>query len=437
MAYDRFFLTVRDQQGNAVNGASCTVFNGGLGSTAVIYDPNSNDASPSPMANPFVTTANGRFGFMADDGLYDVKVEGGGIAQQNYRVQMFSSSSVAGASNGTTTFDPGGDIVFTGINGQVITTTFVGNTIVETYGPPASLVVTTTFNSDGSIMRVSMVTISVDPQAHGFRDDGTESGLIRSEPNSGRWYLMSWRRGGYTSAAGGTATVGAPGSLSGSALWTGTSLQMTVPANAALGNGTTMGFWIHSKKFALRYVTASGVPPGCTIDGVTYDVPLSEATAVNPITLSGIGYDESPLVHVADDLGEGFHFVELSFPCAATGSTRSWVLHGYAVDSIDGYEPRAPEGRVGSTQITLTGSYQAMLGTASSTNVRTVRKLFFYNSTAGAITATLKHSVYGVFWTKAVPAGETAEWDPGIAMADGVELQAIGNGLTCTIVGGL
>jgi len=151
MAYDRFFLTVRDQQGNAVNGASCTVFNGGLSSTAVIYDPNSNDSSPSPMANPFVTTANGRFGFMADDGLYDVKVEGGGIAQQNYRVQMFSSSSVAGASNGTTVFDPSGDIVFTGINGQVITTTFGTNTVVETYGPPASIVVTTTFNADGSI----------------------------------------------------------------------------------------------------------------------------------------------------------------------------------------------------------------------------------------------------------------------------------------------
>jgi len=282
-----------------------------------------------------------------------------------------------------------------------------------------------------------MVAISIDPQARGFRDDGTESGLTRFQIVRGGWKPMSWRRGGYVTAVGGTATVGGIGSLSGFALWTGTSLQMTVPANAALGNGTTLGFWVHGNRFALRYVTASGVVPGCTIDGITYDVPLSEATAVNPITLSGIGYDESPLVEVADDLGDGFHFVELSFPCAATGSTRSWVLHGYAVDNIEGYEEKSLEGRVGSAQVALTGTYQAMLGAATSTNIRTVRKLFFYNSTAGAIVATLRHITYGIIWSKSVPAGEAAEWDPGICMADGVELQAIGNGLTCTVIGGL
>lgn len=279
--------------------------------------------------------------------------------------------------------------------------------------------------------------ITIDPQASGFRDDGTESGVTRFEVVRGGWKPMSWRRGGYTSAAAGTATVGSLGSLSGSALWTGTSIQMTVPANAALGNGTTMGFWIHGNKFALRYVTASGVSPGCTIDGITYDVPLSEATPLNPITLSGIGYDEGPLVKVADDLGNGFHFVELSFPCAATGSTRSWVLHGYGVDDIEGYEERSREGRTGANQVALTGTYQAMLGALTSTNIRTVRKLFFYNSTGGAITATLRHITYGTIWTKSVPAGETVEWDPGICMADGVELQAIGNGLTCTVIGGL
>ncbi len=282
-----------------------------------------------------------------------------------------------------------------------------------------------------------MVTISVDPQARGFRDDGTESGINRIEIDRGGWKPMSWRRGAYTSSMAGTATVGLVGSLSGSALWTGSSVQATVPVNAAFGNGAVMGFWFHGNKFALRYVTGSGVPPGCTIDGISYDVPLSEATAVNPITLSGVGYDEGPLVRVADDLGEGFHYAELSFPGATSGSTRSWVLHGYGVDNIEGYEDRSLEGRTGATQLTLTGTYQGMLSVTASTNVRTVRKLFFYNSTAGAITATLRHISYGTIWVKAVPAGETVEWDPGICMADGVELQAIGNGLTCTVIGGL
>ena len=88
MAYDRFFLTVRDQQGNAVNGASCSVYNGGTSTLALVYDPNSDDASPSNLSNPFVTTSNGRFGFMASDGEYDVVISGGNGATQQYRVTL-------------------------------------------------------------------------------------------------------------------------------------------------------------------------------------------------------------------------------------------------------------------------------------------------------------------------------------------------------------
>jgi len=88
MAYQRWWKTVRDQQGNAVNGASCTVFEAGTSATATIYDPNSNDLTPSPIANPFITTANGLFGFMAEDGEYDVKISGGALATQQYRVSL-------------------------------------------------------------------------------------------------------------------------------------------------------------------------------------------------------------------------------------------------------------------------------------------------------------------------------------------------------------
>jgi hypothetical protein len=93
MAYQRWWKTVRDQQGNAINGASCSVYNGGTGTLALVYDPNSDDASPSNLSNPFVTTSNGRFGFMASDGEYDVVISGGNGATQQYRVMLNSAGA--------------------------------------------------------------------------------------------------------------------------------------------------------------------------------------------------------------------------------------------------------------------------------------------------------------------------------------------------------
>jgi len=88
MAYQRWWKTIRDQQGNAVNGASCAVYNGGTGTLATIYDPNTDDSAPGWLSNPFATTANGVFGFMAADGEYDVQISGGSLATQQYRVRV-------------------------------------------------------------------------------------------------------------------------------------------------------------------------------------------------------------------------------------------------------------------------------------------------------------------------------------------------------------
>ena len=97
MAYQRWWKTVRDQQGNAVNGASVAVYNGGTGTLATVYDPNTDDSAPGGLANPFVTGANGVFGFMAADGEYDVQISGGNGATQQYRVTLngFVSGSAA------------------------------------------------------------------------------------------------------------------------------------------------------------------------------------------------------------------------------------------------------------------------------------------------------------------------------------------------------
>jgi len=150
MAYQRWWKTIRDQQGNAVNGANCAVYNGGTGTLATVYDPNTDDSAPGGLSNPFTTTANGIFGFMAADGEYDVVIAGGALATQQYRI-LFESGPLSSGNPGLTTFAGDGSIVFDGASGQDVTTTFIGDQIFETYGPPISQVVTTTFNPDGSI----------------------------------------------------------------------------------------------------------------------------------------------------------------------------------------------------------------------------------------------------------------------------------------------
>lgn len=92
MAYQRWWKTIRDQQGNAINGASCAVYTAGTATLATVLDPNSPDQSPSYLANPFVTGPTGIFGFMAQDGEYDVVVSGGSVATQQYRVTLNAST---------------------------------------------------------------------------------------------------------------------------------------------------------------------------------------------------------------------------------------------------------------------------------------------------------------------------------------------------------
>lgn len=282
--------------------------------------------------------------------------------------------------------------------------------------------------------------IAIDPQINGARDDGSESGIVRTETLRDGWSLLGFRRGLYTSANIGSGTVASlSGLITNSVTNTGTAIQVSLPASAAYGNGATIGFWIHGNMLGLAYYALNTtVPPGCTIDGINYAVPVSKSGTANPLTLSGVASDELPLVEVANDLGDGPHWVELSFACAASGSTRYYVMQGYAVDRRSGYVQSPAGARTGATIFTLTASYSTLLtGASTNANIRSIRQVIFYNSTGGAITATMKHFTYGVFWSKSVAAGDTVIFDPGTWMYDGTELQAAGNGLTCTVIGGI
>lgn len=240
MAYQRWWKTVRDQQGNAINGATCTVYNGGLGTLAAVYDPNSDDAHPSTLANPFITTANGIFGFMAEDGCYDVEISGGSLATQQHRVVL------NGANFSTHLASPSGSEAIgyqAPFNGSTPTTQNLVNSRNLHADDTAAI-------GDGVHDDTDAINAGIDAAAGGVFTLGNKSyavsGLLVSNPNthiqfSHNTTLVNLNANAtmLTFAADGCSIDGAhSGKITSPASWDGTNSPATYAIIVANGNKT-------------------------------------------------------------------------------------------------------------------------------------------------------------------------------------------------------
>ena len=279
-----------------------------------------------------------------------------------------------------------------------------------------------------------------DQQARGWRDDGTESGLIRVAGVRGNLVALPFLSTTYVGTAAGSASVKiftqpAPGENRDGV---GTYLQAQVLSSASLANYVFVRFWITGNVFGLRYSAPPG-PIGCMIDGIAYSLPVT--TNIDPVSGASPGgaiYSGVEGYVLADDLGPGRHLVELSFPAFLSGSTRTYKIHGYLVDAAAGYTPSKSlvvGFNSGKTAITATTG-----GTAQKISVTGgylgFRKLFIYNTTGSPITI---YCVYAtatsdVIWSRSVPANDTIEFDPAgtITDSDYVLFYASGSGLNVT-----
>jgi len=278
--------------------------------------------------------------------------------------------------------------------------------------------------------------------AEAWRDDGSESGIVRTEQKRGALVQMPFITGLVTLSVTGTATA----ILQGQPLPylntdnSGTYLKITIDPSASLANSCTAKFWITGNVFGLRYARSSVLPIGCMIDGVAY--PVNVTNNVDPVNNGSVGnlYSAVDFDLIADDLGQGRHFVELVFPAFLSGSQRVYNITGYVVDGQAGYQK--PTGQV----VTL---YQASLaitattaGTAQYTTMpngmRGWRKALFCNTTSSAITINCIYSLASsvLMWSKSVPANDTIEFDPQGIVVDStnVRFYASGAGVNLTTI---
>lgn len=277
----------------------------------------------------------------------------------------------------------------------------------------------------------------IDPQATGWRDDASQSGIVRTEIVGGNLIPIAFRPNNYNVTTTGTTAVtynaanivNFDGTMSG--------LFCTVPAASGLGSGARLVFFVNGNTLALRYTEQGGFPladMSINVDGVNYDIPIPQTRDRTANTVFTNAPAEMQSSIISRSLGEGSHFVEIFLNQHPTIDKRVY-LHGFMACESAGYQRALSGIRANTIQITSSTSYQNI----SAVSMAAVRKIFCNNPTVGAITISVRSSSLAAnpLWVKSVAAGDTAELDFGGLCFDISTMQILGSaaGVICTIIG--
>jgi len=263
------------------------------------------------------------------------------------------------------------------------------------------------------------MNLTIDPQAAGWEDDGTESGAIRVKSVRGDLVPVPFRSTYYQGDVGSGCSV----SWQSQGIVTNEDGSMTgllVSVAAGVNAGATVWQPFYGRVLGIRFSRNPSQAPadfGVLIDGVAYPVlgPPPGWEAVEAVSLN-----EAALMVAADNLADGWHMAQLAFPSG--GGPRQWVLHGLLVEQRAGYRPPPRQLQlIGTAALTTTqtaipnvySNYPAVLG---------LRGILYTNISGSAATVTVKNGS-AVMWQKSLAAGDSATLDFG-------ERLAIDSGLT-------
>lgn len=260
-----------------------------------------------------------------------------------------------------------------------------------------------------------MSLISLDPQAIGWEDDGSDSGVVRTRLLRGDLVEVPFRSlQFYAELAGGaTATYQSTGVYS-NPDGSGTGINVSVPPGVATGAGVRLWLPFSGRAFGVRWrrdrasmaafsvavdgqavPVASGLIPRLVAEGLTTQITDAQARAVT--------HDALP-----DD---GPHLAELAF-VSDPGATSTVTVYGVLLDSRVGYRQLPRVGQVVSTTVLTASAVEIPANRGNVLTFRSLRKVIYANTTAGAITVTVKNGA-NTIWAKSIAANDTAELDFG------------------------
>lgn len=280
-----------------------------------------------------------------------------------------------------------------------------------------------------------MSLISLDPQAIGWQDDGSEAGVLRTQINRGDLVPVpfSTPTSYWLEQVGAGFATYTSGSLPENLDGTATGLKLSVAHG--LNNGVRVWYPFRGRVFGLRWLAKSSQTAGTsvTVDGVSVSLgdPIPQALVAEGMTTQ-LGTELGAVLF--DDLPPGPHLAEIVMTSDPVVD-RALQLHGLLLDARAGY--RAPTQGVAVLDSAACPTSATRIASGLNERASAVRKVIYLNTGASPATVTVLYSAAPI-WMAAIQPNETATFDPGglLSVTTQHTHQASAAGVTATVLGG-
>jgi hypothetical protein len=258
------------------------------------------------------------------------------------------------------------------------------------------------------------MTVTLDPQATGWFDDGSEGGAVRAAITRGDLVMMPFRGGHFAVPNGGVTYYG--GGFLDNEDGSGSRAILSV-AHGTGGSGANIIQPFYGSVFGLRWLRDSTAPTcfSVIIDGMSYLVAGQDPRWVGDgLTVA----DTHSLVVIAKDLpevpGGGPHWADISVT-QDSNLDRSLTLFGYLVERRAGYAKPAPRIHLNASG-TLTTNPTAICdiggyGQYGIYSTPAIRGIIYSNISLASATVTIKQGSNALA-TCTIAAGSTWTFDP-------------------------
>jgi hypothetical protein len=244
-----------------------------------------------------------------------------------------------------------------------------------------------------------------DEQADGWRDDGSESGVVRTELARGNLVLRPLLPGEFTSYAAGSAYC-QPMADDGGVRCGNKFVQVSAPDQSSsvrihfLFSGKNLGFCM-STAGVLGSKNAS-----CLIDGVAYPFPPVPRAVTDPGSSIGGGYHYYP---IAEDLPDGVHQAVFALSGDPSGASQVIILYGIFVEERAGYRPVSPTAVLCNSALSAVATRQLLSTLFGGSRPSHVFAAIHLSNVTGSDCLVTLDKAGATFWREIVPGNKTRE----------------------------
>jgi hypothetical protein len=251
-----------------------------------------------------------------------------------------------------------------------------------------------------------MMTNAFDTQANGWRDDGSESGVLRTELTRGNLVLRPLPAADFSIVTAGNGICN-PVADGGGSRCGNQYVYISVPD---AGSFVSLTFPFNGRALGICYSTTA--TPGtknatAIIDGVANPLPPAPRKVLNPADCNpGAGYHYYP---VAENLLDGAHQCTFAVTGDAAGDAQVVYLYGIFVEERAGYRPVPPSAVLANSTLVTTAARQTLNALFSYNNAcNYISAIHLANVSAADCLVSLDKNT-ATFWREIVPANKTRE----------------------------